>query len=81
MSGMHIRYACPPGYDADATELERLALLGAGSVEQTGRVLEAVAGADAVHTDTWVSMGQESDKQERITAFINPTRATWSRSS
>jgi ornithine carbamoyltransferase len=69
MSGMHLRFACPPGYDADPAELERLALLGAASVEQTGRVAQAVAGADAVHTDTWVSMGQETDKQERVTAF------------
>jgi ornithine carbamoyltransferase len=69
LSGMHLRFACPPGYDADDTELEHLALLGAASVAQSGRVAEAVDGADAVHTDTWVSMGQEVDKQERITAF------------
>ena len=66
---MHLRFACPPGYDADDTELERLALLGAASVEQFRRVAEAADGADAVHTDTWVSMGQETDKQERMTAF------------
>jgi len=69
LSGMHLRFACPPGYDADDAELERLALLGAASVTQSGRVVEAVDGADAVHTDTWVSMGQEDDKQERISAF------------
>ena len=67
--GMHLRFACPVGYDADDTELERLALLGAASVVQSDRVVDAVDGADAVHTDTWVSMGQEDDKQERITAF------------
>jgi ornithine carbamoyltransferase len=69
LSGMHLRFACPRGYDAADAELERLALLGAASVTQSGRVVEAVDGADAVHTDTWVSMGQEGDKQERITAF------------
>ncbi len=69
LSGMHLRFACPPGYDADDAELERLALLGAPSVVQSPRVVEAVDGADAVHTDTWVSMGQEDDKQDRITAF------------
>lgn len=67
--GMHLRYACPHGYDADAAELERLMLLGAASVEQTARPAEAVRLAHAVHTDTWVSMGQESDKAERIAAF------------
>lgn len=30
---------------------------------------EAVAGADAVITDTWVSMGQEAEKAERIATF------------
>ena len=67
--GMHVRLGCPPGYDADEAELERLALLGAASVEQHPRVVDAVAGADAVHTDTWVSMGQEADKAERVAAF------------
>jgi ornithine carbamoyltransferase len=69
LSGMHLRFACPPGYDADDAELERFSMLGAASVVQSARVTEAVDGADAVHTDTWVSMGQETDKQERITAF------------
>ena len=69
MLGMHVRFACPPGYDAHESELERLALLGAASVEQSMFPAEAVKDADAVHTDTWVSMGQETDKQERIVAF------------
>jgi ornithine carbamoyltransferase len=30
---------------------------------------EAVEGAHAVHTDTWVSMGQEAEKQQRVEAF------------
>ena len=50
-------------------ELERFGLLGAASVEQSTRPTEAVAGAHAVHTDTWVSMGQEDDKQHRIQQF------------
>ena len=33
--GMHLRFACPPGYDAADAELERLALLGAASVAQS----------------------------------------------
>ena len=67
--GMRVRLACPNGFDADAAELERLLLLGAASVEQTTRPTEAVAGAHAVHTDTWVSMGQEDDKAVRRRAF------------
>ncbi|MEO6570055.1 MAG: ornithine carbamoyltransferase [Ilumatobacteraceae bacterium] len=67
--GMHVRLACPYGFDADAAELERILLLGAASVEQSGRPHEAVTGAHAVHTDTWVSMGQEDDKVARRQAF------------
>lgn len=69
MLGMDVRFACPTGFDADAAELERLGSLGPGSVEQSTRPLDAVAGAHAVHTDTWVSMGQEDDKQARRQAF------------
>jgi ornithine carbamoyltransferase len=69
MLGMHIRLGCPPGFDADAAELERILLLGAASVEQFARPHDAVRGAHAVHTDTWVSMGQEADKDERRRAF------------
>ncbi len=67
--GMHIRLACPHGFAADDVELERFGLLGAASIEQYTRPAEAVAGAHAVHTDTWVSMGQEAEKQERLRQF------------
>lgn len=69
MLGAHLRYACPVGYSADDAELERLALLGAASVEQSHRPADAVTGADAVHVDTWVSMGQEDEKAGRKQAF------------
>jgi len=67
--GAQLRYACPVGFAADESELERLALLGAKSVIQTHRPVEAVEGADAVHADTWVSMGQEDDAAQRKQAF------------
>jgi ornithine carbamoyltransferase len=67
--GVHLRYACPVGYDPDAAELDRLTLLGAASVVAGHRPEEAVAGADAVHADTWVSMGQEADRVARKQAF------------
>lgn len=67
--GGEVRYACPPGYAADDAEMERLALLGPGAVTATHRPAEAVTGADFVHADTWVSMGQETDKQARRQAF------------
>jgi ornithine carbamoyltransferase len=67
--GAHLRFACPVGYDADLAELERLELLGAAGVTLTHRPAEAVAGAHAVHADTWVSMGQEDEKATRKQAF------------
>lgn len=69
MLGMHIRLGCPPGYDAPAEELERVEELGAASVVQHPRPAVAVAGADAVHTDVWTSMGQESEAAARRRAF------------
>ncbi len=67
--GMHVRLGCPHGFDADDAELERISLLGAPSVEQVARPRAAITGAHAVHTDTWVSMGQEVDKETRRQAF------------
>ena len=57
--GADVRFGCPVGYDADDAELERLELLGAATVEQSHRPTTRSTGADAVHTDTWTSMGQE----------------------
>jgi ornithine carbamoyltransferase len=65
--GASVRFACPFGYQWDDVERERLQLLG--DVDLTDRPAEAVAGAAFVHSDTWVSMGQEADKQERKQAF------------
>ncbi len=67
--GMHVRFGCPPRFDATDAELQRLMSLGAPSVEQVSRPGDAIVGAHAVHTDTWVSMGQEDDKQARRAAF------------
>jgi ornithine carbamoyltransferase len=72
MSGMHVRVATPSAYqplaDARATAT-RIALETGGSVLVTDDVAEAVSGADIVVTDTWISMGQESEKERRITDF------------
>jgi ornithine carbamoyltransferase len=64
-----VSLGCPVGYEAPAEELERLNALGDGGVRQVHRAADAVRGALAVHTDTWTSMGQEAEKEERIKAF------------
>ncbi|MFV0433124.1 MAG: ornithine carbamoyltransferase [Leucobacter sp.] len=71
-AGIHIRVAGPEGYlpnpsiVADAT---RIAAEAGGSVTVLTDPVEAVTGADVVITDTWVSMGQEDEKAERVATF------------
>lgn len=71
-AGMHVRIAGPEGFlpreDVVDAARERAAQTG-GSVLVTTDASEALAGADAVVTDTWVSMGQESEKAERCEIF------------
>jgi len=69
MSEMSIRFACPAGFQPSTVECERLAQLGPGEVISTDDPVEAVTNADAVHTDTWVSMGQEDEVEERRRIF------------
>lgn len=69
MLGANVWFGCPAGYDATEAELFELNSLGPGTVSQSSDPLVAVAGADAVHTDTWTSMGQEVEKAERMEIF------------
>ncbi|MFK0074774.1 ornithine carbamoyltransferase [Arthrobacter woluwensis] len=71
-AGMHVRIAGPEGYlpapAIVAAGEERAAQTG-GSVLVTSDAAQALAGADVVATDTWVSMGQEAEKESRMTLF------------
>ncbi len=61
----HLRIACPEGYDPDPQ-----VLTAAGDrCEIVRDPRAAVESADLVVTDTWVSMGQEEEKQRRQAAF------------
>ncbi|MDI6024171.1 ornithine carbamoyltransferase [Leucobacter sp. UT-8R-CII-1-4] len=71
-AGMHIRVAGPEGFQPRADIVEdakRIAAETGGSVTVTADAEAAVAGADVVITDTWVSMGQEAEKASRIATF------------
>lgn len=71
-AGMHVRIAGPEGYLPDETVLaaarDRAAQTG-GSVLITTNAAEALAGADVVITDTWISMGQEDETELRLKLF------------
>ena len=54
----NVRIAVPQGYECDAAFIDAARNSGAG-VTVTREAAEAVAGADIVITDTWVSMGQD----------------------
>ena len=59
---------CPDGYNATAQEIARLQSFG-GVVRQSTDPVEAIAGAHVVHTDTWISMGQEEESAARRVIF------------
>ena len=69
LEGMHLRLASPRGYGASDNELARIAALGAASVEAFDEAQSAAVGAHAVHTDVFVSMGQEADTDQRLKDF------------
>ena len=54
----NVRIAVPQGYESDASFIDAAKAAGA-NITLTRDAAEAVAGADVVVTDTWVSMGQE----------------------
>jgi ornithine carbamoyltransferase len=71
-AGAHIRVATPVGYEPDAAivaEAKRVARETKGKVELFNSAAEAVAGAQAVYTDVWASMGQEEEAAAREKAF------------
>mgnify|MGYP000175626418 FL=1 len=76
LAGMHVAVAGPSGYLPNAGVVARaqeIAAAQGGSVLVTTDATEAVAGADAVATDTWISMGQEDEKEQRIKDFAGFT--------
>ncbi len=71
-AGAHMRVATPAGYEPDATvvaEAKRVARETRGKIEILRAPQEAVAGAQAVYTDVWASMGQETEATSREKAF------------
>ena len=70
--GLDVRLATPKGYlppERVLSEADLRAKESGGRFFVTDRPEKAVAGAQAVYTDTWVSMGQEREAEQRRIAF------------
>lgn len=67
--GMRLFVASPIGYELDNASIEQANQLAAGCVTQLDDPRAAVAEADVIYTDTWVSMGQENEKEKRRQEF------------
>lgn len=70
--GFELRIATPKGYEVDATimsEALEFCKVSGGKIIITNNPIVAVEGASVVTTDTWASMGQEDEKEERQKAF------------
>jgi len=78
-TGSKVSVATPPGYEPEKEILETALRDGEDtgfSCEITHDPIQAVREADAVYTDVWVSMGQESEREKRTRIFapyqVNP---------
>ena len=61
-AGFELRVAAPAGFQPSPAILHR----AGGRVSVTSDVRAAVTGADLVYTDVWVSMGRETESQDRL---------------
>ena len=68
MLGIDLTVATPRGYEIADDVLDRAAGFG-GAPATTTDPTEAVASADVVYTDVWVSMGQEGTRGTKLAAF------------
>jgi ornithine carbamoyltransferase len=70
--GIDLRFACPDGYEPDPLIMDEALEKSAGTsggIELFRDPRDAVRGADAVYTDSWYSMGQESESEVRAPVF------------
>jgi len=67
--GMKMVVASPAGYELDGQTIDTANRAAPGSVEQVNDPARAVIDAGVIYTDTWVSMGQEQEKEKRRADF------------
>jgi ornithine carbamoyltransferase len=71
IAGMNVRIGAPAGYQPSPELVTKAKSLGSGEILVTDDVELAVAGADVVTTDTFVSMGMEENQQQRLADLKN----------
>ncbi|MBI2036117.1 ornithine carbamoyltransferase [Candidatus Microgenomates bacterium] len=71
MMGMTFRSASPKGFwmNKNIAKTALSEVEGQAEILETENPEEAVKGADVVYTDTWISMGDEQEKEKRLTIF------------
>ena len=70
--GFEIRIATPKGYEPDRRIIEialQNAKISGAKISILNDPKEAISGADVVATDTWISMGQEDEKERKVKNF------------
>ena len=70
--GLHFTIASPEGYELDDALIQHVKAElpgGTGTIRKFRDPLEAVAGADIIYGDVWVSMGDEAEADVRLAAF------------
>ncbi len=70
--GMDVSIVCPDDYKPDAEITKKVQALAdkiGTKLEVTSDIPAGVKDADVVYTDTWISMGDESQKEIRLKAF------------
>ncbi|MHA2271461.1 MAG: ornithine carbamoyltransferase [Candidatus Hodarchaeales archaeon] len=70
--GMDVAIATPEGFEPSSKYFEvakEIAAESGSKIVVTSDAKEAVADADVIYTDTWISMGDEAQKEERLKVF------------
>lgn len=73
MLGVNLSIASPAGYEPSAEALKKALALkkkSGAAIELTIDPYKAVAGADVIYTDVWVSMGMEAQSEQRLKDFL-----------
>ena len=73
LTGMNMRAATPKDYRPNADLLakaQEIAKGKGGKIDVMSNPFQAAEGADVIYTDTWVSMGQEEEKEQKEKIFL-----------